>query len=110
MGPLLSQHPSGMARWLAALDLHLRQPKEIAIVGAREDAGTKALLQAVYGRYLPNKVVAGMEEDDPMGAQGLPLLRFRTRVEGHSAAYVCQNYVCQLPVTEPEALVQQLEA
>ena len=109
MGPLLAQYPSGMGRWLAALDFYLHQPKEIALVGSREDPATKALLEVVYNRYLPNKVVAGTDEEDPMGSHPLPLLRYRARVQGQPAVYVCESYVCQLPVTEPEALARQLE-
>ena len=109
MGPLLSQYASGMGRWLAALDFYLHQPKEVAIVGSLESRETKALLEVVHNLYLPNKVVVGMEEDDPMGSNPLPLLRFRTKVQGAPTAYVCENYVCQLPVTDPEDLAQQLE-
>ena len=50
-----------------------------------------------------------MEEDDARGSNPLPLLRCRTKVQGAPTAYVCENYVCQLPVTDPEDLAQQLE-
>ena len=110
MGTISSQYPTGMGQWLAALDLHLSQPKEIAIVGAREDEATKALLDVIHNRYIPNKVVALMEEDDPAGNQELPLLRFRTRIHEQSAAYICENYVCQLPVTDPNNLARQLDS
>ena len=109
MGPLLPQYALGMGRWLAALDLYLHQPKEIAIIGPREDPATRDLLEVVYSRYLPNRVVAGTEEEDLMGSHELPLLRYRTKIDGRPTAYVCENYVCQLPVTEPEALAKQLE-
>ena len=110
MGTISSQYPTGMGRWLAALDFHLSKPKEIAIVGIREDKATKALLDVIHNRYIPNKVVALMEEDDPTGNQELPLLRFRTRIREQSAAYICENYVCQLPVTDPKHLAHQLDS
>lgn len=40
----------------------------------------------------------------------LPLLEGRGMVDGRPTAYVCQHYVCQLPVTDPEALAKQLDA
>jgi hypothetical protein len=39
---------------------------------------------------------------------GVPLLEGREQVNGRPTAYVCQNYVCQLPVNEPEELANQL--
>ncbi len=47
----------------------------------------------------------------PRGGVGadLPLLEGRGMLDGRPTAYVCQHYVCQLPVTDPEALAKQLD-
>ena len=109
MGPMLSQHPNGMGRWLAALDFYLAEPKEIAIVGPKDNINVKAMLEVVNGQYLPNRVVAATKQGDPAGSHPMPLLRHRTLVNGAPAAYVCRNYVCQLPVTDPADLASQLQ-
>ena len=107
--PYLARAPMGMGHWLCALDLYLSTPKEIAIVGEMTTPAAQALLDVVYGRYLPNKVIAG---SDPSvsgdGSFELPLLQGRALTNGQPTAYVCENYVCRLPVTEPEALAGQL--
>jgi uncharacterized protein YyaL (SSP411 family) len=54
-------------------------------------------------------VVVGAPEGDAAAA-GLPLLADRATVGGQPTAYVCQHYVCQLPVTDPDALARQLDA
>ena len=103
---MMAQAPSGFANWLSALDFYLSDPREIAVIGPRQNADTRALLREVYGRYLPNRVVAGAEgavADPPT-----PLLVDRGTIDGRPAAYVCVNYVCQQPVTEPSALAEQL--
>jgi hypothetical protein len=38
----------------------------------------------------------------------VPLLEGRTPVDGRAAAYVCENFTCQRPVTEPEELAALL--
>jgi uncharacterized protein YyaL (SSP411 family) len=38
----------------------------------------------------------------------IPLLAGRGMVGGLPSAYVCQNYACQLPVTDPAGLAEQL--
>ena len=110
---VMSQAPGGAAYWLGVLDFYISLPKEIAIFGCG-DEGTGRLLETVYGRYLPNRVLVGVDVSAPghegAGVAGdLPLLEGRGLVDGKAAAYVCQNYVCQLPVTEADALAAQLE-
>ncbi len=110
MRQYLIRAPNGMGHWLCALDFYLSTPKEIAIVGELADPATKSLLGAIYGGCLPNKVLAGASPEKALaGPSSTPLLEGRTLVDGKPTAYVCQNYVCQLPVTDPEALTRQLE-
>ena len=105
---LMAKFPTGAGHWLCALDLYLSRAKEIAIVGDRGDPGTRALVAEVYRRYLPNRVLVGRNDDDDGSAAHLPLLEGRERLDGRPTAYVCQSYVCRLPVTEPDALAKQL--
>ena len=109
MRQYMAQAPLGVAHWLCALDWYVSTPREIAIVGAVDDPDTRSLVEVLYDRYLPNKAVAG--KATPIESDGfpeIPLLEGRDMVGGRPTAYVCQNYVCQLPVTGPEALAAQL--
>ena len=109
MRQYMAQAPLGVAHWLCALDWYVSTPREIAIVGAVDDPDTRSLVEVLYDRYLPNKAVAG--KTTPIESDGfpeIPLLEGRDMVGGRPTAYVCQNYVCQLPVTGPEALAAQL--
>ena len=49
----------------------------------------------------------GVEDGGPV-ASGLPLLEDRGLIDGRPTAYVCENYVCNLPVTTPSDLARQL--
>jgi uncharacterized protein len=110
MADLMQRYPSGFGRYLSALDFHLGPVAEVALVWPPgEERGVAPLLDTVFGRYQPNRVVVGAAEGAP-GAGGLPLLAERGTVNGRPTAYVCRHYVCQLPVTEPEALAGQLDA
>ncbi|MCY4366923.1 MAG: thioredoxin domain-containing protein [Chloroflexi bacterium] len=111
---VMSQAPGGAAYWLGVLDFYISLPKEIAIFGSGNDEDTTALLNTVYGRFLPNRVLVGVDmsaqgEESATSSEGIPLLEGRGLVDGKAAAFVCQNYVCQLPVTEADALAVQLQ-
>ena len=110
MADLMTRYASGFGRFLCALDFHLGPGIEIALVSPPGGDGLAPLAAEVFGRYLPNRVVAGMVAGDPKGAEGIPLLQNRKAVGGEATAYVCRNYACELPVTDREALARQLDA
>ena len=104
---LMTRFPTGAGHWLSALDFYLSSPKEIAIIGGYADPDSHALVSEVYRNFLPNRVVLGRNDGDD-GNSELPLLAGREKIDGRPTVYVCQNYVCRLPVTELGALAKQL--
>ena len=107
--PMVTQ-PSGFGHLLCALDFYLRPSREVVITGPHLDSHTQALRQVVYARYLPDTVVTGFDPAQSQAEDGeLPIHEGRELVNGQPAAYVCRNYTCRLPVTNPEALAAQLE-
>ena len=102
MAPLLGEHPTAFAYLLAALDRWLAPPVEVAIVGEPADPATAALRREIARRFRPNIVWLSAPPDT--GADLSPLLADRPLVDGRAAAYVCERYACQRPVTDPEAL------
>ncbi len=104
MTKFMNQYPSGFAQWLNAASFILSEPQEIALIGSDEEIGP--LLEVVRKGYRPFQVVAARDEgDEPT----LPLLENRPRVDGKGTAYVCRQFVCQAPVTDPEELAKQLD-
>ncbi|MDP8948076.1 MAG: thioredoxin domain-containing protein, partial [Actinomycetota bacterium] len=100
--------PGAFGRLLAALDFHLSRPHEVVIVGDLVSPDTQALVDVVFARYLPNKVVAGSAPEDEEAAGFLPLLAERPTRDGRPTAYVCEGYACKNPTTDPEELAGQL--
>jgi uncharacterized protein YyaL (SSP411 family) len=96
-----AQHAQAFAHLLQALDFHLAAVKEVALVGPEPER--KPLERVVRSRFRPHLVLAGGEPD------GVPLLAGREPVEGRAAAYVCESFACQRPVTQPEDLAALLD-
>lgn len=108
MASTVQRYPSGFGRLLCALDFYLGSPKEIALVGEPGTLETQALQEEIWSRYLPNKVVAQVSPGDKKAGDLVPLVRQRPQVDGKTTAYVCENFVCKTPTTDPRELASQL--
>ncbi|MFD7487040.1 thioredoxin domain-containing protein [Streptomyces mirabilis] len=85
---------------LAVAEALLDGPREVAVVGPEGHPLTKALHRTALLGTAPGAVVAvGTPESDE-----LPLLADRPLVRGEPAAYVCRNFTCDAPTTDPDRL------
>jgi len=94
-----ARYPIAFGHVLQALDFHLAPVREVALVGG----DVAPLARVVRDEFRPHVVVAGGPADD------VPLLDGRTPVDGRAAAYVCERFACQAPVTEPAELARLLQ-
>lgn len=109
--PTLKQAPYAMPKMLAALDYRLDQPKQIIIAGNPASQETKALLQAVHERFIPNKILMladGGTQQEKL-AKYFAFIDSLVPVDGKATAYICENNVCALPVNTIELVKQQLD-
>ena len=102
-----ARNPFAYASFLQALELSLEGPAEVVVVGAAGAPDTHALWSAVAAVYLPHRVLVASE---PGAREILPPARERPQVDGRATAYVCRDFTCSPPVTDPAALRPLLEA
>jgi uncharacterized protein len=91
------EHPLAFGHLLRAIDFSLAPVREVALAG---DGGE--LARVVRSRFLPHVVLAGGD------GGAVPLLEGREPVDGRAAAYVCERFACQLPVTTADELAALL--
>jgi uncharacterized protein YyaL (SSP411 family) len=106
MGPLsaaVERSPLAVSSLACAMDRAQSRPREVAISGSPDDPRTLALVATVHSRWLPDAVLA-------WGNADVELLADRPLVDGAPAAYVCESFACQRPVTDPDRLAQALAA
>ncbi len=97
---LALRYPRAFAVWLGALDFAAAPVAQVAIVGDPRAADTRALLAVARRGFQPHRVLAVGDQR----SSELELLRGRSRVDGRATAYVCRDFACRLPVTEPSDL------
>jgi uncharacterized protein YyaL (SSP411 family) len=101
LAAVVARSPLAVSTIASVMDRALARSREIAIVGSAQDSRTVALLDVVHQRWLPDTVLAWGDSENA-------LLAGRALVDGAPAAYVCESFACQMPVTEPSALADSL--
>jgi hypothetical protein len=139
LGPIAPQYPRAAGAGLAVAEAVVAGPAEIAVVGPPGDPRTAtlhttALLAAPPGAVIAlgdgsvgagDGATAGAGDGTARGAaagagdgagaagrepvEAVPLLAGRGLVAGAPAAYVCRDFTCRMPVTDPMELRAALD-
>lgn len=102
-GSFLKESPAGFTALLAAVDFALGPVQEIVVAAAEAgDPLQGKMLNAVYERFLPRKVLLSFGEKDFQRLQRIsPQLLDKKPLEGKTTAYLCRNFSCLQPTTDP---------
>jgi uncharacterized protein YyaL (SSP411 family) len=98
LGTKITQQAVAMPQALVGLDYALGPRREVVLAGDIEE-----LLRHVRGRFLPRTVTLRSDARFFSAAANM------REINGQPTAYVCQNYVCQLPVNEVAKLNELLQ-
>ncbi len=107
----LAKSPDTLPQMLASLDAALSKGKQIVIAGSPGAPDTVALLRLVHERFVPNKVVI-LADGGPAQkelSKWMPFIEPMSRKEGRATAYICENFVCQLPANDPAVVAKLLD-
>lgn len=98
--------PHAMPQMLVALDFLLAKPRQIVIAGKPGAPDTRALLREVHHHFIPNRILllADGGEGQRWLEERLEFVKTAFPFDGEAAAYVCENFACRLPVSDPDAL------
>ncbi len=101
--------PSAQTQMLTAVDFAAGPSHEVVIAGEPGAADTTAMLAALRGVFAPNKVVLLRPPgDDAPIVRLAPFTAAQRAIDGRAAVYVCQNYACERPTTQPERMIELL--
>jgi len=98
----------GMPAMLTALLFSESEPRQIVIAGPPDQSAPLARVAREFATPETILVYADGAEGQTWLAGRLPFIRTAVPVDGRAAAYVCENFACQLPVTDPATLRGQI--
>jgi uncharacterized protein YyaL (SSP411 family) len=103
----INAYPSAYTQFLAALDFMIGPSQEIVIVESQNAEGTKAMIETIHKRFVPNTVLLLR----PAGQEGerittlSPFTKDLQATDGGAAVYLCEHQSCREdPITGIEEL------
>ena len=108
----VSRAPQAYTFLLCALSFAVGPSFEITIAGDRNGEDTNQMIDSLYRLYVPNKVVVLR----PAGEKNPPIVQLaeytagQTMLGNRTTAYVCRNYVCNAPTTDPLEMVRVIQS
>ena len=92
-----SRVPQGLPQLLCALELAFLPPRHVVLAGDPAAEDFRALAAVVHEKFGPRRTLVRADAALAWTASMGPLA-------GRAAAYVCEDFTCQLPVVEPAEL------
>ncbi|MFW6008059.1 MAG: thioredoxin domain-containing protein [archaeon] len=101
-------NPESYLQFLISYD-YLNNPfYNIIIVGKEDDIITRKMFDILKNNYIPNKVLVFKPVEDKIRRDKLlkllPHINEYERIDNKTTAYICRDFYCNPPVTEPEQL------
>ena len=105
VGEAIAQYPQALGHLAGAADALVNGTTQVAVAGDPAGASFGQLVGRLRPVFLPSVVFAGGLEDAGQPA----LMRDRTAIAGAATAYVCRQFTCELPTTDPAELERQVQ-
>ncbi|MFP3908283.1 MAG: thioredoxin domain-containing protein [Archaeoglobaceae archaeon] len=102
-----STTPEAFIQFLVAVDFAVGPVNEVVITGNLQSEDTRVMLESLRQEFIPRTVVllkSGEELDNISG------LTSSLGKEGKATAYVCRDYRCNLPTTDPGKMMELLKS
>ena len=108
----INRYPVALPHMLTAWQNINTKPSQIIIAGKRGAEDTETLLRIVDSNFSGPRLVLLAEggENQHYLAKRLPFMETAVPLEGRATAYVCSDFTCKMPVTDPKALQLELKA
>ena len=101
-GKMIKKHPFAHSTALFVHNYLSIGPLEIAIIAKNSE---NSLSKVLKGHLLPYKIVASS-----VSGLDIPLITDKKMLKNTPTAYICKDYVCKNPVTDPDVLEKSLKS
>jgi uncharacterized protein YyaL (SSP411 family) len=106
-----AKSPHAMPHLKSAVGYLLKKPVQIVIAGSRNDPNTLAILEQVHRRFIPYRVVIAADGSGTHRrlSESLRVLQSMRPLDGKVTAYICEDYTCKYPTSDPVKVGELLD-
>lgn len=104
----VARFPRGYCFYLLAI-LYRKHARQVVIAGEKGAGDTQQLLEVMNKNYFPHTEILLVRPEDRRITELVPQAESYKPLGGKATAYVCRQFSCQEPVTEPEQLKRLLQ-
>ena len=100
----IAQTPSAFTQTLTGLDFGFGESLEIVIAGDKQKKETKDIISLLNRAFLPNRVILLKEPGDTELKTIAPFTEQMRMIDNKTTVYICRNFVCERPFTDPDEI------
>jgi uncharacterized protein len=102
----VAEYPMAHTQFLHAVDFMIGPTQEVVIAGDPEQQETRTMIHFLHRHFFPRKVTLLVSGPDVRARLSTiaPFVESMTSSDGKATAYVCWEYACQAPVTDPHEM------
>jgi len=107
---IANQGPT-MPRMMVAQMAAIRPPRQVVLAGAADHPALGEMIATVHRAFLPDTalfLIRDAQDCETLARYAPSLAAMGPAATGEPAAYVCENFTCQLPETDPAKLAGTL--
>ncbi len=98
----IAQAPTAVPQMLVALDLALSPPAQAVISGRKGSASVDTWLTLLHRSFTPRRSILSASHWSVLGQNNPALAEMAARETSGAALYLCENFTCQAPITDPK--------
>ena len=109
-GNIFEEAPTAYTFMLTALEVGLGRTREIAIVNSGDESQANKMLDILRAEYIPDTIIHNIDiksNNSDLFAIA-PYLGNLKAINGHTAAFICSDFACALPITENQKLIKAI--
>ncbi len=107
---VIEKSPAAFAQFLIAEDFAQGPSYEVVVTGKKQSPEITKVLKVLNENFIPNKIIIFISEKNKNEINSMAAFTKDYELKNEPLIYVCKNYICNLPTTDLNKMLELLSA